>query len=59
MEELDEHQENRCYESLSRYTEIITAMRQLDIDEQRAENWNGVEVPIYVPLTGTGALVTL
>jgi len=47
------------YESLSKYADIITAMRQLDIDAQRAKNWNGVEVSTYVPLTGTGALVTL
>ena len=47
------------YQSLLQYTEIITTMRQLDIDAQRAENWNGVEVSTYVPLTGTGALVTL
>lgn len=47
------------YESLSRYADIITTMRKLDIDAQRAENWNGVEVSTYVPLTGTGALVTL
>lgn len=47
------------YESLSRYADIITTMRKLDIDAQRAMNWNGVEVSTYVPLTGTGALVTL
>ncbi|MBQ7508172.1 MAG: hypothetical protein IJT52_02460 [Spirochaetales bacterium] len=47
------------YESLSKYSDIITALRQLDIDEQRAKKWNGVEVSTYVPLTGTGAIVTL
>lgn len=47
------------YESLSMYADIITTMRKLDIDAQRAKNWNGVEVSTYVPLTGTGALVTL
>lgn len=47
------------YESLSKYADIITAMRQLDIDAQRAKNWNGVEVSTYVPLTGTGAIVTI
>lgn len=47
------------YQSLLQYAEIITTMRQLDINAQRAKNWNGVEVSTYVPLTGTGALVTL
>ena len=47
------------YESLSKCSDIITALRQLDIDEQRAKKWNGVEVSTYVPLTGTGAIVTL
>lgn len=47
------------YESLFKYSDIITALRQLDIDEQRARKWNGVEVSTYVPLTGTGTLVTI
>ena len=47
------------YQSLSKYSDIITALRHLDIDAQRAENWNGVEVSTYIPLTATGAIVTL
>ncbi len=47
------------YASLTEYADTISLLRQLDIDAVRAENWNGVEVSTYVPLTGTGAIVTL
>ena len=34
-------------------------MRELDIDKVRAELWNGVEVSTYIPLTASGAVVTI
>ena len=47
------------YKSLATYADTIATLRQLDIDAQRAENWNGVEVSTYIPLTAAGAVVTL
>lgn len=47
------------YNSLKPYTDVIKATRDLDIQEVRAGNWNGVEVPTYLPLTAGGTLVSL
>lgn len=51
--------EAQYYKSLTTYADTIATLRQLDIDSQRAENWNGVEVSTYIPLTAAGAVVTL
>jgi len=34
-------------------------LRELEISKTRAERWNGVEVPTYMPLNPAGGLVTL
>lgn len=47
------------YQSLSKYQAIIEAIRNLDIEETRADNWNGVEVSTYLPMTANGTLVAL
>ncbi len=47
------------YKSLEPYADVIKTTRGLDIEEQRALNWNGVEVPTYLPLTANGTLVNL
>lgn len=47
------------YQSLIPYREIIEATRNLDINEVRAENWDGREVSQYIPLTANGVMVTI
>lgn len=47
------------YSELNKYTEIIETLRKLDIEAERAEHWNGVEVSTYLPLTAAGGLVTI
>lgn len=47
------------YKGLTAYTNIIETMRNLDIEEVRAEQWNGVEVSTYLPMTANGTLVSL
>lgn len=47
------------YSSLEPYMNTVEMMRELDISKVRAELWNGVEVSTYIPLTASGAVVTL
>lgn len=47
------------YNSLIPYIEVIKTTRNLDIDEKRASNWNGVEVSTYLPMTANGTIVSL
>ena len=47
------------YSSLEPYMNTVEMMRELDISKVRAELWNGVEVSTYIPLTASGAVVTI
>ncbi len=47
------------YSSLEPYMNTVELMRELDISKVRAELWNGVEVSTYIPLTASGAVVTI
>ena len=47
------------YSSLEPYMNTVETMRELDISKVRAELWNGVEVSTYIPLTASGAVVTI
>lgn len=47
------------YAELSKYSTIIETLRNLDIEAERAEHWNGVEVSTYLPMTAAGTLVNL
>ena len=47
------------YSSLEPYMNTVETIRELDISKVRAELWNGVEVSTYIPLTASGAVVTI
>lgn len=47
------------YQSIQPYMEVIIATKNIDIEKIRAEQWNGVEVSTYLPLTANGTLVNL
>lgn len=51
--------EAEYYKSLSAYENIITALRELDIEATRATKWDGREVSQYIPLTASGVMVSL
>ncbi len=51
--------ESKYYQSLSEQSEVIELLRSLDIQATRAGNWDGREVSNYIPLTASGAIVSV
>ena len=47
------------YDQLARNIEVQTTLTELEIDAERAERWDGREIPNYIPLTVAGSPVVM
>ena len=47
------------YDQLAKNLEVQKTLTELDIDSERAERWDGREIPNYIPLTVTGSPVVV
>ena len=47
------------YDQLAKNLEVQKTLTELEIDSERAERWDGREIPNYIPLTVTGSPVVM
>ena len=47
------------YDQLAKNIEVQTTLTELEIDAERAERWDGREIPNYIPLTVAGSPVVM